>query len=235
MKKTTRVLPVIILGLSLLVTGCKGPANEGTPETPTVNTAQEEEKNKVKNNRDNTAANAEKTEKDEGANEGTTEKDAEKKTTEEEEEEKNPKEVTPTTEPKSKGEVYNMMADSDYISRVKLIRLGNDQKELKILENYKGSLSNIEFNVPNGLKTDKEYLVFYKDDTDGTLIPTAGNDSFIEVAPTNDTILDYVAKTYGKDEESKEKKAAEEKGSSSKDQEKTKDASKKSDSSKDKE
>ena len=88
----------------------------------------------------------------------------------------------------SREEVRKLMTQSDYISRVKLTQLGDGQTELTILDNYKGSLSNIEFTEPKNLSTNKEYLIFYKDDADGNVVATS-KDAVIEVASKNDTIL----------------------------------------------
>lgn len=98
-----------------------------------------------------------------------------------------------------------LMMASDYISRVKLTQLGDGQTELTILDNYKGSLSNIEFPQPKNLSTNKEYLIFYKDDEDGNIVPTA-LDAVVEVATKNDTILDYVERTYNKSDTTKTKR-----------------------------
>lgn len=98
-------------------------------------------------------------------------------------------------------EVRKLMTQSDYISRVKLTQLGDGQTELTILDNYKGNLSNIEFPEPKNLSTNKEYLIFYRDDEEGNVVPTE-KDAVIEVATKNDTILDYVEKTYAKEETS---------------------------------
>ena len=98
-----------------------------------------------------------------------------------------------------------LMVASDYISRVKLTQLGDGQTELTILDNYKGSLSNIEFPQPKNLSTNKEYLIFYKDDEDGNIVPTA-LDAVVEVATKNDTILDYVERTYNKSDTTKTKR-----------------------------
>ena len=98
-----------------------------------------------------------------------------------------------------------LMVASDYISRVKLTQLGDGQTELTILDNYKGCLSNIEFPQPKNLSTNKEYLIFYKDDEDGNIVPTA-LDAVVEVATKNDTILDYVERTYNKSDTTKTKR-----------------------------
>lgn len=107
----------------------------------------------------------------------------------------------------SRTELRNLMSESDYIARVKLIQLGDQAQELKILANYKGSLSNIEFDMPKGLSPNTEYLLFYHDDEEGNVVPTTNEMPAIAVAPENDTILDYVRKTYNKDDETSQERA----------------------------
>lgn len=177
-----KLLPAIALSLALLLAGCSGTnqntdANEESKEN-TVNTVSEENADMTDGETEDNSTDGEKTEDGDEENE-----------------------VSDTDKEITKDELYNMMASSDYIGRVKLTRLGDNDTELKVLENYKGSLSNIEFPVPKGLKTDREYLLFYKDDEEGNITPTNGNRSFIEVAPTNDTVLDYVEEIYDKKEE----------------------------------
>ncbi|MDO5712952.1 MAG: hypothetical protein Q4Q07_00845 [Tissierellia bacterium] len=200
-----KILPTIVLGVALIVTGCTG-GNEGkntenaNNKVNTVNVNNEEGKNTNTEALDN-EKNAENT------NEDGNEKN--KETTNNNLSATDNKELT-------KDQLYDMMVKSDYISRVKLTRLGDNDTELKVLENYKGSLSNIEFPVPKGLKTDREYLLFFHDDEEGNVTPTNGNMSFIEVAPTNDTILEYVEATYKKDEPEEDSTKTKDKGSESK-------------------
>ncbi len=144
----------------------------------------------------------------------------------------------------SREDVRKLMTQSDYISRVKLTQLGDGQTELTILDNYKGSLSNIEFTEPKNLSTNKEYLIFYKDDEDGNVVATS-KDAVIEVATKNDTVLDYIEKTYAKTDqtegqssrkkEDKKKDSSDEKkkSSSKEDKEESKSSSKSSKDSKD--
>ena len=122
----------------------------------------------------------------------------------------------------SREEVRKLMTQSDYISRVKLTQLGDGQTELTILDNYKGSLSNIEFTEPKNLSTNKEYLIFYKDDADGNVVPTS-KDAVIEVASKNDTVLDYIERTYAKTDQTEDqssRKTEEKKRDSSEDSKK---------------
>ena len=122
----------------------------------------------------------------------------------------------------SREEVRKLMTQSDYISRVKLTQLGDGKTELTILDNYKGSLSNIEFTEPKNLSTNKEYLIFYKDDADGNVVATS-KDAVIEVASKNDTVLDYIERTYAKTDQTEDqssRKTEERKRDSSEDSKK---------------
>lgn len=133
----------------------------------------------------------------------------------------------------SREEVRKLMTQSDYISRVKLTQLGDGQTELTILDNYKGSLSNIEFTEPKNLSTNKEYLIFYKDDADGNVVATS-KDAVIEVATKNDTVLDYVERTYAKTDQTEDQSSrkTEEKKRDSSDEGKKESSSKSSKDSK---
>ena len=133
----------------------------------------------------------------------------------------------------SREEVRKLMTQSDYISRVKLTQLGDGQTELTILDNYKGSLSNIEFTEPKNLSTNKEYLIFYKDDADGNVVATS-KDAVIEVATKNDTVLDYVERTYAKTDQTEDQSSrkTEEKKRDSSDEGKKESSSKSSNDSK---
>lgn len=133
----------------------------------------------------------------------------------------------------SREEVRKLMTQSDYISRVKLTQLGDGQTELTILDNYKGSLSNIEFTEPKNLSTNKEYLIFYKDDADGNVVATS-KDAVIEVATKNDTVLDYVERTYAKTDQTEDQSSrkTEEKKRDSSDESKKESSSKSSKDSK---
>ncbi len=123
-----------------------------------------------------------------------------------------------------------LMRESDYISRVEVARTADQQQELRIITNYKGNLSNIEFDIPEGLEENQEYLIFYHDDKDGNIVPTNGKDSFLEIkGDAADEYLSTVEQTYLKiekdDGNTKAKKT--EKSTEQKDAAKTKDTTEK--------
>lgn len=90
-----------------------------------------------------------------------------------------------------------LMRESDYISRVEMATTADHQTELRIITNYKGNLSNIEFEAPEGLEENQEYLIFYHDDEDGNIVPTNGKDSFLEIKGDEaDEYLSTVEQTY---------------------------------------
>lgn len=117
-----------------------------------------------------------------------------------------------------------LMRESDYISRVEIAKTADQQQELRIITNYKGNLSNIEFDTPEGLEENQEYLIFYHDDEDGNIVPTNGKDSFLEIkGDASDEYLSTVEQTYLKVEkdDGNKKTTKTEKSSEKKDATKT--------------
>lgn len=96
-----------------------------------------------------------------------------------------------------KDQVLSLISRSDYISRVELASTPDDDLELRILDNYKGNLSNIEFETPSNLAPNKVYLIFYKDDEDGNIAPTHGTQSFIALDGDDAFALDVVEDYFG--------------------------------------
>lgn len=119
-------------------------------------------------------------------------------------EKKDEVEEIPTENLKTKEVVQALMRKSDYISKVKMTKQGDAAPELKIMDNFKGNLSSIEFASPEDLELNREYLIFYKDDENGDIVPTNGKQSYIQVADSNDAILEYVEGVYKPKEEVKE-------------------------------
>ncbi|MDO5038003.1 MAG: hypothetical protein Q4E37_06865 [Tissierellia bacterium] len=89
-----------------------------------------------------------------------------------------------------------LMRDSDYISQVELASTADKDLELRILANYKGNLSNIEFDTPSNLSPNKEYLIFYHDDEEGRIVPSHGSHSFVALDEEDTSVLDLVKETY---------------------------------------
>lgn len=97
----------------------------------------------------------------------------------------------------SEKEKLNALIDkSDYISLVELSSTADNQMELRILTNFKGNLSNIEFESPKNLSPNKQYLIFYHDEEDGSIVPTNGKASIIEIKDSDDETLAKVQEKY---------------------------------------
>lgn len=99
-----------------------------------------------------------------------------------------------------------LLEKSDYISLVELSSTADNQMELRILTNFKGNLSNIEFQEPKNLSPNKQYLIFYHDSEDGAIIPTNGDASMLEVKDSEDPVLARVQAKYAKEEKDSEDK-----------------------------
>lgn len=89
-----------------------------------------------------------------------------------------------------------LMEKSDYISLVELSSTADNQMELRILTNFKGNLSNVEFQYPENLSPSKQYLIFYHDDEEGNITPTNGKNSMIEISGSDDSILQTIQGKY---------------------------------------
>ena len=108
-----------------------------------------------------------------------------------EDEKKDTKEKTATV--KVDKELLNdLMTGSDYITRVKIQVDAENKTTVNFIEDYKGDLSNIEIKLPKSLTAEREYLIFYKDGTDGVITPTNVEESFIEIQGSDDGNLNYI-------------------------------------------
>lgn len=121
----------------------------------------------------------------------------------------NAQENTATAEPKEEDEenitssfdkeaVDELIDESDYISRVRLQTSTAEGVNSTFLEDYKDDLSKIDIKLPKSLMPNTEYIVFYKDDKDGEIVPTNDN-AFIEIQDENDSNLIYIEKQYVND------------------------------------
>ena len=118
-----------------------------------------------------------------------------------EDEKKDTKEKTATV--KVDKELLNdLMTGSDYITRVKIQVDAENKTTVNFIEDYKGDLSNIEIKLPKSLTAGREYLIFYKDGTDGVITPTNVEESFIVIQGSDDGYLNYIEANYLKDDES---------------------------------
>lgn len=106
----------------------------------------------------------------------------------------------PTAKTFDRDLVKKLCEDSSYISRVKIGEATEGANEISFVVDYKGDLSNIKMTAPKNLTPGKEYLIFYKDDENGKVVPTKAEDSYVEIASTNDSTLSYVENRYKRQE-----------------------------------
>lgn len=106
----------------------------------------------------------------------------------------------PTAKTFDRDLVKKLCEDSSYISRVKIGEATEGANEISFVVDYKGDLSNIKMTAPKSLTPGKEYLIFYKDDENGKVVPTKAEDSYVEIASTNDSTLSYVENRYKRQE-----------------------------------
>lgn len=86
-----------------------------------------------------------------------------------------------------------MIENSNYIAKVKMIQKDQSTFELKVLENLKGSLSGKEIPNSENLNQNRAYLVFLKD-VDGNLVPTNGKDSYVLLEGDNHVLFEKINK-----------------------------------------
>lgn len=175
MKK--KILP-LLLALLIILAGCgkKDKVKTATPENPT----QGEE-------------NVEVVEGEEKAPEGNVE--GEEKAPEENAE--TPSENTEEIlTPKEKLEA--MIAQSNYISRIRVNQESDGKLTPIFLQDFKGDLSAIEYELPTTLTPNQEYLVFLKDGEDGSLQLVDGESSYMPIGQESDTNLKMVEERFNK-------------------------------------
>lgn len=85
---------------------------------------------------------------------------------------------------------------SDYIALVELSTAANGEVGLEFVKNYKGALSTVELPAPKGLTPNREYIIFYRDEADGTVAPTHATNGFYRVDGSDDALLRYMEKKY---------------------------------------
>lgn len=90
--------------------------------------------------------------------------------------------------------VSELIENSDYISRVRVIE-SDAGRDVKFLEDYKSDLSTLVIELPKSLRSNTEYIVFYKNSPNGEIVPTNDN-SFMEVAQGEDSTLKYIEETF---------------------------------------
>ena len=88
-------------------------------------------------------------------------------------------------------------AASDYIALVELTTNAKGQTELEFIKNYKGALSTVEIPIPKGMTPNQEYIIFYRDGTDGIVGPVHDTYGYYAVNGSDDSLLRHMEKTYG--------------------------------------
>lgn len=96
--------------------------------------------------------------------------------------------------PKEKLEA--MIAQSNYISRIRVNQESDGKLTPIFLQDFKGDLSAIEYELPTTLQPNQEYLVFLKDGEDGSLQLVDGESSFMPIGQESDTNLKMVEERF---------------------------------------
>lgn len=110
------------------------------------------------------------------------------------------------TAPEATAKAYNkeflksLCDDSSYISRVRINQDSAEGYTASFVVDYKGDLSQVEMTIPKTLKSGREYIIFYKDDENGKIVPARSEDSFIEIMSSEDKSLNYVENRYRREE-----------------------------------
>ena len=99
----------------------------------------------------------------------------------------------------SKETLRNLVENSDYISRVRVQMDPANKPNYTFIEDYKGDLSSVVIALPDNLLANREYLIFYLDGTNGKIMPTREDQSFVEIQSTNDASLKYIENIFKKD------------------------------------
>lgn len=181
MKK--KILP-LLLALLIILAGCgkKDKVKTATPENPpqgeeNVETVEGEE-----------AAPEENAEAKEGEEAAAPEENAE--TPAEGTEESAGEVLTP------KEKLEAMIAQSNYISRIRVNQESDGKLTPIFLQDFKGDLSAIEYELPTTLQANQEYLVFLKDGEDGSLQLVDGESSYMPIGQESDTNLKMVEERF---------------------------------------
>lgn len=183
MKK--KILP-LLLALLIILAGCgkKDKVKTATPENPpqgkeNVETVEGEETAPEENGEVAEGEEGEETAPEENAEtpaEGTEESAGEVLT------------------PKEKLEA--MIAQSNYISRIRVNQESDGKLTPIFLQDFKGDLSAIEYELPTTLQANQEYLVFLKDGEDGSLQLVDGESSYMPIGQESDTNLKMVEERF---------------------------------------
>lgn len=82
----------------------------------------------------------------------------------------------------------DLIEESDYIIHLNMTQTGSSGREFTIINEYKGSFQNIEIPNIENIEPNKDYLVFMKDDTDGSIVLTDGPQSLIDFDESDDIL-----------------------------------------------
>lgn len=179
MKK--KILP-LLLALLIILAGCgkKDKVKTATPENPPQG---EENVETVEGEETAPEENGEATEVEEG-----------EETAPEENAETPAEDTEEVLTPKEKLEA--MIAQSNYISRIRVNQESDGKLTPIFLQDFKGDLSAIEYELPTTLQPNQEYLVFLKDGEDGSLQLVDGESSFMPIGQESDTNLKMVEERF---------------------------------------
>ena len=182
MKK--KILP-LLLALLIILAGCgkKDKVKTATPENPPQG---EENVEPVEGEEKAPEENGEATEGEEEA--AAPEENAE--TPAEGTEESAGEVLTP------KEKLEAMIAQSNYISRIRVNQESDGKLTPIFLQDFKGDLSAIEYELPATLQANQEYLVFLKDGEDGSLQVVDGESSYMPIGQESDTNLKMVEERF---------------------------------------
>ncbi len=188
-----RKLFIILLILPLLLVGCKKNKttklpveNQNTKTTEVTNNKEGEDKTDQEG-----TANTENGENPDGTDSENTEG-----------EEGTAPEATPKAY--NKEFLKSLCDDSSYISRIRVNQDSAEGYTASFVVDYKGDLSQVEMTIPKTLKSGREYIIFYKDDENGKIVPARSEDSFIEIMSSEDKSLNYVENRYKREEKQAE-------------------------------
>lgn len=171
--------------LSLLLTACKkqSETTANTEQKTTANKATVEVlTNETKDAEDVTA-------EDDSS-------ESENKSSDEDKSKTENKNATEEKETVNETDIKSLVENADYISRIRITSAGSST-DITFIEDYKGDLSNIELNIPNGLKANREYILFYVDGKDGAITPVSEDGGFIELSDSDDSRIAYLEKQFG--------------------------------------
>lgn len=90
-----------------------------------------------------------------------------------------------------------MIENSDYIAKVKMIQKGQNKFELKVLDNIKGNINASDVPDTDKFNQNRAYVIFLRD-VDGNIEPTNGNKSYILLEGDNHEIFEKINKNVNR-------------------------------------